>query len=462
MEKSQRTNCQKYAPYIVVTVLQIVIIILFGLFFDIDDLLSPKVYTEKSNEEINKLYQFLIDTNVMIFVGFGLINGFLRKNSWTGSAMTFFIGALGVQLSMLTIGFWRCVFTNEWKTIKLNINWILDSDFAAVTTIISYCGVLGKFSVVQYVIMGIIEAIFYGLNIVLFDKKLHAVDVGGSTTVHVFSTFFGLALSWFAFYGDKKSKNNPNQKTSYYTNVFNFLGTLVFWVYWPSINTAIVQGSSRYRGILNTYLSLVSSCIGAYVTSGFVHEGKFGMADIVNATIAGGVIIGGCCNILLYPFGALIIGFCGGAVTTIGYSILSKIFQEKLNLYDVCGILNLHGIPGFLGGIIEAIVISTMSSDKWGEGYLDDLTELETRSPSKQAWFQIAAIFMTIGISSVGGLLTGIILKFGNKCLCQPEEYFDDTYFWSEEEAPMQKQKDRHIQIESEMQHIAKTKETDP
>ena len=103
-----------------------------------------------------------------------------------------------------------------------------------------------------------------------------------------------------------------------------------------------------------------------------------------------------------------------------------------------------------------------MSSDKWGEGYLDDLTELETRSPSKQAWFQIAALFMTIGISSVGGLLTGIILKFGNKCLCQPEEYFDDTYFWSEEEAPIQKQKDRHIQIESEMQHIAKTKETEP
>lgn len=59
---------------------------------------------------------------------------------------------------------------------------------------------------------------------------------------------------------------------------------------------------------------------------------------------------------------AIIIGSIGGIVSTIMYNKLSPLLIEKKILYDTCGVLNLHGVTGFLGGLISAIIIA--SSDK--------------------------------------------------------------------------------------------------
>ena len=46
----------------------------------------------------------------------------------------------------------------------------------------------------------------------------------------------------------------------------------------------------------------------------------YDQVHIQNATLAGGVAIGTTCNMMVYPWGALLIGFLAGAISTLGYA----------------------------------------------------------------------------------------------------------------------------------------------
>lgn len=82
------------------------------------------------------------------------------------------------------------------------------------------------------------------------------------------------------------------------------------------------------------------------------------MEIILNASLAGGVAIGSVADIIVMPFGAMLTGFITGIVSGFGFAYLSGWLRKKINLHDTCGVLNLHGIPGIIGGIIAAIVAS--------------------------------------------------------------------------------------------------------
>lgn len=55
---------------------------------------------------------------------------------------------------------------------------------------------------------------------------------------------------------------------------------------------------------------------------------------------------------------SLIIGVLAGTISTICYNKLSPKLEEYFDIYDTCGVHNLHGIPGLLGGISSAIIIA--------------------------------------------------------------------------------------------------------
>ena len=87
-------------------------------------------------------------------------------------------------------------------------------------------------------------------------------------------------------------------------------------------------------------------------------NGRMDIEDILNASLAGGVIIGAASGVLTNPGGAIAIGFIGGAVSTFGFARLGPKLKSSFGLDDTCGVNNLHGIPGFLGGIFSAIIIA--------------------------------------------------------------------------------------------------------
>ena len=75
---------------------------------------------------------------------------------------------------------------------------------------------------------------------------------------------------------------------------------------------------------------------------------KYHLVQIKNATLAGGVAIGSCCNLMVHPGGALIIGTIAGCVCTCGMHVGSPFLTRVLKVHDVSSVHNLHGLPAIL------------------------------------------------------------------------------------------------------------------
>jgi ammonium transporter Rh len=165
--------------------------------------------------------------------------------------------------------------------------------------------------------------------------------------------------------------------------------------------------------VSNTIIALTASCLGAYVVSIWQRE-KFSMEDILNATLAGGVIIGAGSGIITMPAAAFAIGLIGGIVSTYCFVNLTPKFEKFFHIHDTCGVQNLHGIPGFLGGILSAVVIASYNTQPVGTEYLNSLPFKPgasfTRTFTQQAAVQVGGTFISLGIAIITAIITGIIL----------------------------------------------------
>lgn len=140
------------------------------------------------------------------------------------------------------------------------------------------------------------------------------------------------------------------------------------------------------------------------------------MVLIQNATLAGGVAVGTCADLTIYPFAAMCIGSIAGIISVLGFHFLTPVLASKLRIQDTCGVHNLHGLPGILGGIAGIIVTAIQPQTKKG-------VEL---TAGKQA----AALGSTIGIALLGGALTGAILKLPIWGQVSDQNCFDDSAYW--------------------------------
>jgi len=243
--------------------------------------------------------------------------------------------------------------------------------------------------------------------------KLEAVDMGGSIFVHTFGAYFGLAAAWVL--GRKRSQDlsghacNGSSKIS---DTFAMVGTIFLWMFWPSFNGALADPVSQQRVIVNTVLSLCGSCIGAFLFSQILREGKFSMVDIQNATLAGGVAIGSAADLVVRPWAATVIGIFASAVSVWGYTMLQPILEKKIGLFDTCGVHNLHGMPGLIGGITGAIASAAVGDDVYGQniGTIYPARALG-RSAGEQAGVQFLALVITVAIAVTSGALTGLIVQ---------------------------------------------------
>lgn len=190
------------------------------------------------------------------------------------------------------------------------------------------------------------------------------------------------------------------------------LGTLFLWMFWPSFNSGAIDWNTanlqsiRLWTIINTVLSLTGSCLGTFVMSKFF-RGKLHMEDVLNATLAGGVAIGACCSLMQNPVGAIVIGLVAGLISSAGFGRIGPWLSKK-GLIDVCGVHNLHAMPGFLGGIASAIVfgIYTVSGPSI---IVNPSTGLDY---TKQAGMQIAGTFISLGIALISGAFCGFVLSY--------------------------------------------------
>ncbi|KAM9840616.1 ammonium transporter Rh type A [Aulostomus maculatus] len=405
------TNMRMKFPIVALT-LEIITIILFAVFVVYDDgkhheTPKPSNETHKETEPM-ELYPMFQDVHVMIFIGFGFLMTFLKRYGFSSVGLNLLLAAFGLQWGLLTQGFWHM---DDGK-IKVSIFKIINADFSTATVLISFGAVLGKTSPVQLLIMTVLEITIFSINEHLVAEIMKANDVGASMIIHAYGAYFGLAVAR-VLYRPGLRNGHENDGSVYHSDLFAMIGTVFLWMFWPSFNSAIATtGFVQLTAVINTYLSLAACVVSAYAISSLVeHRGKLDMVHIQNATLAGGVAVGTCADMAIGPFGAMLIGFIAGIISTLGFKFLSPILASSLGIQDTCGVHNLHGMPGILGGLagIVAVAFGKKSGD---------------------AAMQAAALASSLGFAVIGGAITGFIMKLPIWGQPPDQNCFDDSIYW--------------------------------
>jgi len=318
--------------------------------------------------------------------------------------------------------------------INLDIPSLIIGDFGAGAVLITFGVILGRCNLSQLWVLATLEIIFYGLNEAICAGTLQAVDMGGSMYVHTFGAYFGIAASFF--FSPKKLKDKEiasNGEGAYLSQTIAMVGTLFLWMFWPSFNGALASEFQQQRVIINTVLAISSSCIAACALVR-IQCGKLNMEVVLNSTLAGGVAVGSASDLVVTAGVAMAIGALAGILSCCGYLWLGAWLNKKIGLYDTCGVNNLHGMPGILGGVIGAISAGMAESafQKDTESLVQTFPALKDgkRTTAEQGWIQLAALGITLGISLISGALCGFLAsKCGGDNLTP---YVDDDH-WHED-----------------------------
>ena len=131
-------------------------------------------------------------------------------------------------------------------------------------------------------------------------------------------------------------------------------GTIILWSFWPSFVAGPAGDTSRHMAMTNTYLSLSASTIGVFIISTLTSgKTRLTLAHIQVATLAGGVVMSTPSGTPVHPFGALLIGFIAGIVSTLGFKYsqvgyfkpafstilsFSRLYQGMLSMWQVSSI----------------------------------------------------------------------------------------------------------------------------
>uniref|UniRef100_A0A8D0EB80 Rh family C glycoprotein n=1 Tax=Salvator merianae TaxID=96440 RepID=A0A8D0EB80_SALMN len=420
---------------------EVAMIILFGIFvrFNPDaDVAGWQKERHKQNftgdmdNDFYFRYPSFQDVHVMIFVGFGFLMTFLQRYGFGAVGFNFLLAAFGIQWAILMQGWFH---TFEQGKILIGVESLIGADFCVGSVCIAFGAVLGKVSPVQLLIMTLFQVTLFSVNEYILLNLLHVKDAGGSMTIHTFGAYFGLTVTAILYRSNLESTKDK-QGSVYHSDLFSMIGTLFLWMYWPSFNSAISDhGDAQHRAAINTYCSLAACVLSTVAFSSMLEKkGKLNMVHIQNATLAGGVAVGTAAEMMLTPYGSLIIGFVCGIVSTVGFVYLTPFLESKLHIQDTCGVHNLHGMPGLIGGIVGAITAAAASESVYGkEGLIhafDFTGPYSSRTTSDQGGFQAAGIAVSLGIALVGGAIVGGILKlpfFGDPT---DENCFEDNVYW--------------------------------
>ena len=444
--RNNETNYFYLFTYIIIAVFHVLLIILIGFLYDLD-------IDKRDNMKYNHIYLFFKDIHLFIFIGFGMLYSALRDHQWSSIFLVLVLGVIAIEFSFFYYYLWANTFSDEsWQRVNLDFSILTSIEYNAASAIVALGGLLGKLSLIQYFVIILMETFISSLNFFICYEKLKILDNGGSITIHFFGAIFGLAASGVLFCNEAdfmKINNNPHITSSYRSNMFAFIGSIFLWLFFPSFNTANIQMKDyssfytsqglgyitenlRYRGIINTYLSMMGSVLTSFIISPLFYNGKMKIEHILHASYVGGIVIGGCCTICSDAWAAVVIGIVASTISIL-FLWRIKNLLHSIRFEDTIGILQLFAIPGFLGGIITCIFIGNFDKrSAWNEGAMEAIFGSGRDKAAVQAGLQIAGIFVSMGIAIFSGLITGLFAKL---LMCAKNEYYfvDSEYFVEEE-----------------------------
>jgi ammonium transporter Rh len=330
-------------------------------------------------------YNFAIHILAMLLVGFGFLMVFVRRYGYGATTGTYLVVAVGLPLYiLLRASGMLCGEPIAPSTIKA----LLYAEFAVASALIAMGAVLGRLRVFQYALLALLLVPAYMLNEwLVLDNGLGVTkgftDAAGSIIIHAFGAYFGLGVTLAVTTSQQRAQPIQADATS---DRFAMLGSMVLWLFWPSFCSAIVPAAEMPQTVVNTVLALSGATVSTFLLSTLFRKGKTSIADMANAALAGGVSIGATCNIVS-PAVAFGIGALAGALCVVGYVFVQPALLARFKIVDTCGVHNLHGMPGLLGGLIAVLAVPGV------------------------AVAQLTGMAITLGLAIVCGLAAGMLIK---------------------------------------------------
>ena len=341
-------------------------------------------------------YNKAIHIMVMLLIGFGFLMVFVRKYGRSALTATFLLvsTALPLYIMIKSTGFMGHV-TEE-------IDRLILAEFGAASLLIAAGAVLGRLKMPQYILLGLLFVPFYMFNEwIVLDGGFGLIDIGsvidtgGSIVIHAFGAIFGLGVALTMTTKQEYEKTIETDATS---DRYSMLGSMALWIFWPSFCAALVPPEQMPHTVVNVIIALCGSTLTTYIFSLALRK-KVSIADIANAALAGGVAIGSTCMNATLTESALI-GILAGGLSTFGFAVIQSRQQKLMKIIDTCGVTNLHGLPGLMGGFAALPIIHGISMRG-----------------------QLSGIGITIVIALVAGFITGKILPI----LGRKTEAYDDA-----------------------------------
>ncbi|MCP4365499.1 MAG: ammonium transporter [Planctomycetes bacterium] len=334
-------------------------------------------------------YNRSIHVMAMLIVGFGFLMVFVKRYGLSTVTATYLVVSAAIPLYIVI---------NSLGLLgepKPEIDKFLLAEFAAASLLICIGAPLGRLKMPQYLLLAILFIPFYMINEwILLEGGLGLIphgsfmDTGGSILIHAFGALFGLGVVMTMTSEQEFGTDIESDATS---DQFSMLGSMVLWLFWPSFCSGLVAPELVPHTAVNVVLALCGATIATYFASVQL-RGKIAIADVANAALAGGVAIGATCDHASHP-SAFIIGVVAGVLSTYGFAVIQGKVQEMVKGVDTCGVTNLHGWPGLMGGLSTVLVINNVN-----------------------AGAQIMGIIITVIIALTAGYFTGkVLVGFGRR-----------------------------------------------
>jgi ammonium transporter Rh len=299
-------------------------------------------------------YNRAIHIMAMLLAGFGFLMVFVKRYGRSAITATYLLVSVAIPLYILkdSLGILGGAGSE--------IDSLILAEFAAASLLICAGAPLGRLKMGQYILLGLLFIPCYAFNEwILLDNGLGLissgafVDTGGSIVIHAFGAIFGLGVVMTM---TTKSEVGLPIESDATSDRFSLLGSMILWLFWPSFCAALVAPELVPHTAINVILALSGATIATYFAS-ISLRGKISAADIANAALAGGVAIGSTCDLATFSE-AFIVGILAGALSTFGFAVLQGKVESILKGIDTCGVMNLHGLPGLLGGFAAIVIVS--------------------------------------------------------------------------------------------------------
>ena len=337
-------------------------------------------------------YNYSIHILAMLLVGFGFLMVFVKKYGNSATTGTYLVVGIGIPLYL----FLRSTGVISAEAMPSNsIHVLLLAEFACASALIAMGAVLGRLRLYQYAMLAALLVPAYMLNEwLVLDGGLGItkgfVDSAGSIVIHAFGAYFGIGLCIALIRNNHADQAIESDITS---DRFSMLGSMVLWLFWPSFCSAVVPSEQMPQTVINTILALCGATLATYALSALLRKGKPAFSDMANAALAGGVSIGATCNVVSAR-GAFGIGVLAGAICVFGYVFVQPRIFTRSKIIDTCGVHNLHGMPGLMGGLAAILVVPGIAKA------------------------QLAGIGITVVLALVSGLVAGYVISLtGEKSL---------------------------------------------